>query len=82
MTRTIYLAGGCFWGTQRYFDCLPGVVETEVGYANGTAHRRRRDVKTARLERVGLLIFNLGSVHPTHGLAFTDTVRSRSACFA
>lgn len=31
----IYLAGGCFWGTQRYFDCLPGVVRTEVGYANG-----------------------------------------------
>ena len=35
-TETIYLAGGCFWGAQRYFDCLPGVVETEVGYANGT----------------------------------------------
>ncbi len=31
----IWLAGGCFWGTQRYFDCLPGVVRTEVGYANG-----------------------------------------------
>ena len=35
-TETIYLAGGCFWGAQRYFDCLPGVLETEVGYANGT----------------------------------------------
>ena len=35
MTKTIYLAGGCFWGTQRYFDCVPGVLETEVGYANG-----------------------------------------------
>lgn len=33
--QEIYLAGGCFWGTQRYFDCLEGVVETEVGYANG-----------------------------------------------
>ena len=32
----IYLAGGCFWGTQRYFDCLAGVVRTEVGYANGS----------------------------------------------
>ena len=31
----IYLAGGCFWGAQRYFDCLPGVLSTEVGYANG-----------------------------------------------
>lgn len=34
--KTIYLAGGCFWGTQHYFDCLPGVESTEVGYANGT----------------------------------------------
>lgn len=35
MTKTIYLAGGCFWGVQRFFDCLPGVIETEAGYANG-----------------------------------------------
>lgn len=31
----IYLAAGCFWGAQRYFDCLTGVIKTEVGYANG-----------------------------------------------
>ena len=35
LEETIYLAGGCFWGTQRYFDCLPGVLRTQVGYANG-----------------------------------------------
>ncbi len=34
-TKTIYLAGGCFWGVQKYIDSIPGVVETEVGYANG-----------------------------------------------
>ena len=33
--KTIYLAGGCFWGTQKYFDQFEGVVSTEVGYANG-----------------------------------------------
>lgn len=33
--NTIYLAAGCFWGAQRYFDCLAGVTKTEVGYANG-----------------------------------------------
>lgn len=33
--KTIYLAGGCFWGVQKYFDQFPGVLETEVGYANG-----------------------------------------------
>ena len=46
MNKTIYLAGGCFWGTQRYFDCLPGVLETEVGYANGkTANPSYEQVK-------------------------------------
>ncbi|NLH45857.1 MAG: peptide-methionine (R)-S-oxide reductase MsrB, partial [Acholeplasmataceae bacterium] len=30
-----YLAGGCFWGTEKYLSSLEGVVATEVGYANG-----------------------------------------------
>ena len=33
--RTIYLAGGCFWGMQKFFDQFEGVLATEVGYANG-----------------------------------------------
>ncbi len=33
--KTIYLAGGCFWGMQKYFDQFEGITETEVGYANG-----------------------------------------------
>ena len=33
--RTIYLAGGCFWGTQKFFDQFDGVLSTQVGYANG-----------------------------------------------
>ena len=33
--KTIYLAGGCFWGMQQFFDQFDGVVRTEVGYANG-----------------------------------------------
>ena len=32
---TIYLAGGCFWGMQKFFDQFDGVIKTEVGYANG-----------------------------------------------
>ncbi len=32
----IYLAGGCFWGTQEFLRHLPGVLETDVGYANTT----------------------------------------------
>ncbi len=33
--NTIYLAGGCFWGLQKYLDQFGAVVQTEVGYANG-----------------------------------------------
>ncbi|MBR0410440.1 MAG: peptide-methionine (S)-S-oxide reductase, partial [Eubacterium sp.] len=35
MNREIYLAGGCFWGMQKYLDQFNGVIFTEVGYANG-----------------------------------------------
>ena len=34
--KTIYLAGGCFWGVEKYFSLMPGVKETEAGYANGS----------------------------------------------
>ena len=34
-TRTIYLAGGCFWGVEAYFQRIPGVVDAVSGYANG-----------------------------------------------
>ena len=36
MTKMIYFAGGCFWGMEKYFLLIEGVVDTEVGYANGT----------------------------------------------
>ena len=34
-TKEIYLAGGCFWGTEHFFKQIDGVRATEVGYANG-----------------------------------------------
>ncbi len=35
--QTIYLAGGCLWGVQKFIRHLPGVVGTEAGRANGTS---------------------------------------------
>ena len=34
--RTLYLAGGCFWGLEAFLKRLPGVHGTVVGYANGS----------------------------------------------
>ena len=33
--KEIYLAGGCSWGTEKFMSVIRGVVETEVGFANG-----------------------------------------------
>lgn len=33
--KEIVLGGGCFWGVEKFFAMIPGVVKTEVGYANG-----------------------------------------------
>ena len=47
MTKDIFLAGGCFWGTEHYFKQIEGVVNTEVGFANGhTADPTYKEVYT------------------------------------
>jgi len=33
--QKIIVGGGCFWGVQFYFDQVPGVVSTAVGYSGG-----------------------------------------------
>ncbi len=43
--KQIVLAGGCFWGVEKYFSLLKGVVRTETAYVNGdTANPSYEDV--------------------------------------
>ena len=34
--NVIYLAGGCFWGLEQLMQSIPGVLDAQSGYANGT----------------------------------------------
>ena len=34
--NVIYLAGGCFWGMEQLMQSIPGVLDAQNGYANGT----------------------------------------------
>ena len=34
--NVIYLAGGYFWGMEQLMQSIPGVIDAESGYANGT----------------------------------------------
>lgn len=46
-TETAILAGGCFWGMEDIFRKVPGVIDTEVGYAGGsTPNPTYQDVRT------------------------------------
>lgn len=57
--RTIYVAGGCFWGVEAYFKRVAGILGTAVGYANGktenptyeeVCHNDTGHAETVRLE--------------------------------
>jgi len=44
--KTIYLAGGCFWGVEHFFAGANGIISTEAGYANGkTSNPSYEDVR-------------------------------------
>ena len=44
--KTIYLAGGCYWGVEKYVSNIKGVSETTVGFANGdTEHPTYEQVR-------------------------------------
>ena len=37
--NVIYLAGGCFWGIEQLMQSIPGVIDAQSGYANGTGEK-------------------------------------------
>lgn len=50
-TKEIYLAGGCFWGTEHFLKLIEGVEATQVGYANGNiAHPTYQQVCTGKTD--------------------------------
>lgn len=64
--KDIYLAGGCFWGTEHYFKQIDGVEQTEVGYANGNkANPSYEEVCTGNTQAAE-------TVHITYDPAKTD----------
>lgn len=57
--KTIYLAGGCFWGLQKFFDQFDGVISTTVGYANGnTENPSYEEVKAQKSGHAETLMLN------------------------
>ena len=57
--KVIYLAGGCFWGTEKYLSGIHGIIKTDVGYANGNTenptyqevcHNNTGHAETVRVE--------------------------------
>ncbi|HEY8364097.1 MAG TPA: peptide-methionine (S)-S-oxide reductase MsrA [Haloplasmataceae bacterium] len=47
--KKIVIAGGCFWGVERYYSLLKGIEKTKVGYANGNIENPTyQEVKTGK----------------------------------
>ena len=51
--KQIVLAGGCFWGVEAYFKRIKGIIQTKVGYTDGTTiNPSYQEVRTGRTYHV------------------------------
>ena len=66
--KEIYFAGGCFWGTEHYFKLVNGVIETEVGYANGLTEMYFKAIDPVSVNQQG---HDKGTQYRT-GIYYTD----------
>ncbi len=48
---TVVFSAGCFWGVQYYFDQVPGVMRTTVGYTGG--HTKNPSYEDVCVENTG-----------------------------
>ena len=64
--NVIYLAGGCFWGMEQLMQSIPGVLDAESGYANGTCEADA-DYQTVCKGRHRLPGDRAGGVRPRTG---------------
>ena len=85
MIKEIYFAGGCFWGTEKVFQLLNGVIETTVGYANGSVSKPSYEMvktgKTGHRETVKVVYDNeavsLKTLLEAYFLCVDPTVKDR-----
>ena len=52
MTKTIFLAAGCFWGAQHYLKQINGVRATATGFANGGHDSPAEELRPPTYEEV------------------------------
>ena len=64
--ETAYFATGCFWGAERRFWQMDGVIETSVGYMGGTkenpTYKEVCTDTTGHAEMVKV-VFEIGRAH-------------------